>query len=237
MGHESGWWTEARSIEEMKWTQACGMQKQQLVGTLELLWKRVDKITSLDTKIDNEALALALQSQTSFTNVEWDELKVHDIVICASYISSGKLFFKPALPEKPAGTVRGSESEIAGSLVRDFWTAIEYGRVPKFLARLRNRGHRLIARWGEEILLETFGNQKTWSSISGWVQWQWQRALESCQKWKPQTSPTGNVISWNLGPLHLSVALPYIAQTMQEGAAVVLLQEVLIREGTTVKVR
>jgi len=49
-------------FEEKKWTQACGIQKQQLVGALGLLWKRVDKITSLDTKIDNEALALALQS-------------------------------------------------------------------------------------------------------------------------------------------------------------------------------
>jgi len=62
------------------------MQKQQLVGTLGLLWKRVDKITSFDTKIDNKALALALQSQVSSTNVEWDELKVHDTVICTSYI-------------------------------------------------------------------------------------------------------------------------------------------------------
>jgi len=39
---KSGWWTEARSIEEKKWTQACGMQKQQLVGALGLLWKRVE---------------------------------------------------------------------------------------------------------------------------------------------------------------------------------------------------
>jgi len=68
-------------------------------------------------------------------------------------------------------------------------------------------------------------------------QWQWQRALESCQKWKPQTSLPGNVIFWNLGPLHLTTALPYIAKRMQERAAVVLLQEVLIRKGTTVKVR
>jgi len=157
---KSGWWTEARSIEEKKWTEACGMQKKQLVATLGLLWKRVDKITSLDTKIDNEALALAPQSQVSFTNVEWDELKVYDTDICTSYISSGKLFFKPALPERPAGTVGGSESEIVVSLVRDFWTAIEYGGVSEFLGRLRNRGHRLIARWGEEILRETFGNQR-----------------------------------------------------------------------------
>jgi len=163
----SGWLTEARSIEEKKWTQACGMQKQQLGGTLGLLWKRVDKMTSLDTKIDNEALTLAVQSQVSFTNVEWDELKVYDTVMCTSYISSGKLFFKTTLLDKPAGTVGGSESEIAGSLVQDFWTAIEYGGVPEFLGRLRNRGHRLMARWGEEILLETSGNQNTLSLISG----------------------------------------------------------------------
>jgi len=145
-----------------------------------------------DTKIDNEALALALQSQVSFTIVEWDELKVNDTIICTSYISSGKLFFKPALSEKPAGTVGGSESEIAGSLVQEFWTAIEYGGVPEFLGRLRNRGHRLIARWGEEIFLETSGNQKTWTSILGWMQWQWQRALESCQKWNSNTDqPNG----------------------------------------------
>jgi hypothetical protein len=50
--------------------------------------------------------------------------------------------------------VEGGESEIAGSLVRDFWTAIEYGEVPEFLSRLGNRGHRLIARWGEGTLLE-----------------------------------------------------------------------------------
>jgi len=72
------------------------MQKQQLVGALGLLWKRVDEITLIYTKIGNKAHALALQLQVRFTNVEWDELKVHDTVICASYISSGKHFFKPA---------------------------------------------------------------------------------------------------------------------------------------------
>ena len=35
---------------------------------------------------------------------------------------------------------------------------------------------------------------------------------------------------WNLGPLYLSAALPYIAQTMQKGTAVVLLLEILIRK-------
>ena len=33
------------------------MHKQQLVGAIGLLWKRVHIITSLDTKIDNKALA------------------------------------------------------------------------------------------------------------------------------------------------------------------------------------
>jgi len=41
----------------------------------------------------------------------------------------------------------------------------------------------------------------------------------SVPKWKPQTSPTKNIISWNLGPLHLSAALPYIAQTMHTAAS------------------
>ena len=76
-----------------------------------------------------------------------------------------------------------------------------------------------------------------WSSISGWQQWQWQRALESCQKCKLQTSLTGNVFSWNLEPVHLSAALPYIAQTMQKEATVVLLHEAVIRKETTVRVR
>jgi len=54
----------------MKWTQACGMQEQQLVGAPGLLWKRVDEITSLNAKFDKEVLALALKSQMSFTNLE-----------------------------------------------------------------------------------------------------------------------------------------------------------------------
>ena len=58
---------------------------------------------------------------------------MYDAVVCTSYNISGKLFFKPALPEKPAGTEGGSESEIAGSLVRDFWTTIEYGKVAGIL--------------------------------------------------------------------------------------------------------
>ena len=87
-------WTGARSIEEKKWTEACGMQNQQLFRALELLWKRVDEITSRDTKIDYEALALALQSQVMFMNVECDELKVHDIVICTSSVSPGNSFLQ-----------------------------------------------------------------------------------------------------------------------------------------------
>jgi len=97
--------------------------------------------------------------------VECDELKVHDTVIHTCYVISGKLSFKPALSEKLTGTMGGGELEIAGSLVRDFWAAIEYGRVPEFLSRLRYRGHRLLSRWGEEISLEASGKQRMWSLI------------------------------------------------------------------------
>ena len=106
------------------------MQQQQLVGLLGLLWKWVEEIASLDTKIDNKALALALQLQVSFTNAEWNELKEHDKVISNSYIFSGKHIFELTLSEKPAWTVGGGEKKIAASLVRDFWAAIEYGGVP-----------------------------------------------------------------------------------------------------------
>jgi len=105
--------------------QACDMQKQQLVEVLGLQWKRVQDFTLLDTKIENEALALALQLQVSFTNAEWDKLKVDETE--NRYIISGKHFLKPALSEKPAGTVEKGESEIAGSLVQDFCAGIEYG--------------------------------------------------------------------------------------------------------------
>ena len=140
---KSGWWTEARSIEEKKWTQACGMQKQQLVWTLGLLWKRLNKITSLDTKIDDEALALALQSQVSFTNVEWDELKVHDTVIFTSYISSRKLLFKLALPEKPAGIVGGRiiDCWITGTRFLDSYRVWRSARILRQAQKQRSQAH------------------------------------------------------------------------------------------------
>ena len=43
--------------------------------------------------------------------------------------------------------------------------------------------------------------------------------LKLCQRWQPQTSATGNVISWNLGPLGIHAAQPYIAQAMRKKAA------------------
>jgi len=85
----------------------------------------------------------------------------------------------------------------SGSLVRDFWSAV----VPEFLGRLKARGHALMAKWGQDILLRKNGKQKDFSSLSSWMQWQWQWSLELCQRWQPQTSATGNVISWNLGLL------------------------------------
>ena len=80
------------------------MQIQQLVGSLGVLCKRVDKITPFDTNIDDEALALALQSQMSFNNAEWDELKLDEKTI--NFISE-KHFFKAVLSEKPEETGGG----------------------------------------------------------------------------------------------------------------------------------
>jgi len=111
----------------------------------------------------------------------------------------------------------------SGSLVRDFWSALEYGGIPEFLGRLKARGHALMAKWGQDILLGKNGKQRDFSSISSWMQWQWQWSLELCQKWQPQTSATGNVISWNLETLGIRAAQPYIAQAMRNKAAIVML--------------
>jgi len=106
--------------------------------------------------------------------------------------------------------------------------AVKYGGIPEFLGRLKARGHALMAKWGQDILLEKNGKQKDLSALSSLMQWQWQRLLELCQRWQPQTSATGNVISWNLGPLDIHAAQPYIAQTMRKKVAIVMLQEIRI---------
>jgi len=54
----------------------------------------------------------------------------------------------------------------SGSLVRDFWSAVEYGGIPEFLSRLKARGHTLMAKWGQYILLKKNGKQKDLSSLS-----------------------------------------------------------------------
>jgi len=45
----------------------------------------------------------------------------------------------------------------SGSLVRDFWSAVEYGGIPEFLGKLKARVHALMAKWGQDILLEKNG--------------------------------------------------------------------------------
>jgi len=84
-------------------------------------------------------------------------------------------------------------------------------------------------------LLENIGKQKDLSSLSSWMQWQW--SLELCQRWQPQTSATGNVISWNFGTLDIHAAQPYIAQAMQTKAAIVMLQEMRIPRGSKFRVQ
>jgi len=61
--------------------------------------------------------------------------------------------------------------------------------------------------------------------------------LELCQRWQPQTSATGDVISWNLGPLGIHAAQPYIAQAMRKKAAIVMLQEIWIPRGSKFRVQ
>jgi len=42
----------------------------------------------------------------------------------------------------------------SGSVVQDFWSAMEYGGIPEFLCRLQGRGHTLMAKCGQDILLK-----------------------------------------------------------------------------------
>jgi len=94
-----------------------------------------------------------------------------------------------------------------------------------------------MARWGQDILLGKNEKQEDFSSLSSWMQWQWQWSLELCQRWQPQTSATGNVISCNLGPLGIQAAQPYIAQALRMKAASVMLQEIWIPRGSKFKVQ
>jgi len=48
----------------------------------------------------------------------------------------------------------------SGSLVRDSWSAVELGGIPEFLGRLKARRHALMAKWGQDILLEKMENKK-----------------------------------------------------------------------------
>jgi len=44
--------------------------------------------------------------------------------------------------------------------VQDFFSAVEYGGIPEFLGRIKARGHALMAKWGQDILLGKNGKQK-----------------------------------------------------------------------------
>ena len=159
--------------------------------------------------VENEALALALQTKVCFTNDEWNKLTVPNTIIPKSPIRVGDRLFKPVLEKRLPGQLGGA-SGIAGvsSVVHEFWAASDRREMPHFLDKLKRRGHRLIARWGEEMLLGEHGKQKSPWLIPEGERLQWQQVLESCQQWQPQTSRFGNVISWNLGPLFLSEAMP-----------------------------
>ena len=99
-------------------------------------------------------------------------------------------------------------------------------RHPRILRQTQSSKARTNGQMGSRYLAGENGKQRVFSSISSWMQWQWQWPLELCQRWQPQTSATGNVISWNLGPLGIHAAQPYIAQAMRKKAVIVMLQEI-----------
>jgi len=55
---------------------------------------------------------------------------------------------------------------------------VEYGGITEFLSRLKARGHALMAKCGQDMLLAKNGKQKDLSSLSSWMQWQWQWASQ-----------------------------------------------------------
>ena len=75
--------------------------------------------------------------------MEWDELKVHDTVIFTSYISSRKLLFKLALPEKPAGIVGGRiiDCWITGTRFLDSYRVWQSARILRQAQKQRSQAH------------------------------------------------------------------------------------------------
>ena len=129
--------------EEKKWTQACGLYAEAAAGRsagTAVAKSRRNHSSQQENRKRRTCTDTTIASE--LINAEWDELKVYDTVINTSCITSRK--HCPLRETRRDG--ERNESEIAGSLVRDFWAATEYGGVPELLNRPRNRGHRLIAR-------------------------------------------------------------------------------------------
>jgi len=102
--------------------------------------------------IENKSLTLALNTKAYFTNDERNNLKVPDTIIYKTRTKVGDCLFKLVPEERLPGQLGGA-SGIAGVLVHEFWAALDRREMPHFLEKLKRRGHRLIARWGEEMLL------------------------------------------------------------------------------------
>ena len=79
-----------------------------------------------------------------------------DTIIYKSRIRVGDRLFKLVLEKRLPGQLGGT-SGTAGVLVHAFWAALDRREMPHFLDKLKSRGHRLIARWGEEMLLGEHG--------------------------------------------------------------------------------
>ena len=75
-----------------------------------------------------------------------------DTIIYKICIRVGDGLFKPVVKKRPPGQL-GSTSGIAGGLVREFMAVLDLSEVPHFLDKLKSRGHKLMAMWGEKMLL------------------------------------------------------------------------------------
>ena len=121
-----------------------------------------------------------------FTNDKWNKLKVPDTIIYKSRIKVGDRLFKPVPEERLPGQLGGA-SGIAGVLVHEIWAALGRREMPHFLDKLKRRGHRILARWGEEMLLGEHGKQKSPWLIPESELRQWQQALHASDGSHKQT--------------------------------------------------
>jgi len=107
-----------------------------------------------------------------------------------------------------------------------------YPRIPEQTENSRARTNGEME--SRNVTGEKWGTEKS-QLIHYQGEWHW--SLEMCQKWQPQSSSTGNVILWNLGPIGSHAAQPYIAKAMRKKTAILMMQEIRIPRGSRFRVQ